>query len=87
MSEPHLYYLRALRERRGYTQAMLAVRSGVQQTTISKLETKRQTLGPRTETALLLARALDVDVERLRFGPDPRPLRSLPAKDEPEASV
>lgn len=68
-------YLRALRERRGLTQAALAAKSGIEQAHISKLETKRRARSPLFEIVVALAEALGVDPRRLRFGPAPLPVR------------
>lgn len=82
-------YLRALRERRGYTQVGLAAKTGIPQTQISKLETRPRRRSPDFEVVVLLARALDVDPARLRFGPDPTPVRRRrrPEADKREVSA
>lgn len=59
--------LKEARLRRGLTQDELSARSGIDQTTISSLETGRKS-HPRFRTGLALARALDVDPAQLRFG-------------------
>ncbi len=68
---PTIYYLRVIRERRRLTQAALAKRSHVAQTTISKLE-RRPHMRPVFGTVLALARALGIDPVALRFGLDPK---------------
>lgn len=55
------------RKRAGLTQDALAALSGVDQTTISSLETGRKA-SPKFDTVMRLARALDVSAEQLRFG-------------------
>ena len=55
------------RQRAKLTQDELAARAGVDQTTISSLETGRKA-SPRFDTVLRLARALNVSPEQLRFG-------------------
>lgn len=55
--------LKTFRERRGWTQAMLAQQSGVPRSTISAIE--NGALTPSVSTALALARALGVSVENL----------------------
>lgn len=55
------------RRRLGLTQDELAARSGIDQTTISSLETGRKRQ-PRFDTVLRLAKALNVAPEQLRFG-------------------
>lgn len=54
------------RRRRGLTQDQLAAKSGVDQTTISSLETGRNR-SPKFDTVLALAKALDIDPAALRF--------------------
>lgn len=81
-------FLRALRERRGYTQVELAERSGVEQTRISKLETRRRARPPDFATVTALADALGVKASRLRFGPDTTVVASaLPRASRKEASA
>lgn len=66
------------RIRRGLTQAQLAAQSGVNQTTISDIETGRH-LNPRLNTITQLAKALEIAPSRLRFtAPEPR--RKVAAK-------
>ncbi len=74
--------LKTFRERRGWTQAMLAQQSGVPRSTISAIE--NGALTPSVSTALALARALGVSVETYSpmklpepFGGHGNPLRSL----------
>lgn len=55
------------RKKAGLTQDQLAALSGVDQTTISSLETGRKD-SPLFDTVLRLARALNVAPEQLRFG-------------------
>ena len=55
------------RRKRGLTQDELSARSGIDQTTISSLETGRKG-SPRFDTVIRLAKALDVSPEQLRFG-------------------
>jgi transcriptional regulator with XRE-family HTH domain len=63
-------YLRSARIKRNLTQAAVAKRAGIEQHTISKLEGTTNARPPyATHTAI--ARALDIDPDRLRFGPDP----------------
>jgi transcriptional regulator with XRE-family HTH domain len=81
-----VFYLRTVRERRGYTQVFLARRSGIPQDRISKLETKPP-LRPGFETVTALAEALGVDARRLRFGPDPTPIRRRRSKPVPDDEV
>jgi len=71
---PHTFYLRSLRERRGFTQRVLAHKTGLSQDWISRLETKPQRR-PSFDIVIALAEALGVDPRRLRFGPDPTPIR------------
>lgn len=54
------------RRRSGLTQDQLALKSGVDQTTISSLETGRKR-HPKFDTVLRLAKALNVAPEQLRF--------------------
>jgi transcriptional regulator with XRE-family HTH domain len=67
----HYYYLRTLRQRRGLTQAQLAHRSDLAQNSISRLE-RGLYQRPSFRTAQALAAALDVPVQFLRFGQDPK---------------
>lgn len=63
--------LRDARKRAGLTQDELAAASGVDQTTISSLETYRHT-NPTDETIKRLAKALEIAPSRLRFSvPEP----------------
>lgn len=55
------------RQRARLTQDELAALAGVDQTTISSLETGRKT-SPKFDTVMRLARALGVSPEQLRFG-------------------
>jgi len=69
------FYVRTLRERRGWTQEDLAARSDVAQNTISKIESGF-TRQPAFRIIVALARAFRVNPLQLRFGPDPnRPAR------------
>ena len=63
-------YLRTLRERLKLTQEQLERKSGVSQNQISKLESGAA-VRPTHATVVALARALNVDPMRLRFGPSP----------------
>jgi transcriptional regulator with XRE-family HTH domain len=63
------FYIRQLRRRLRLTQEQLAERSGVAQNTISKLETTA--VAPTYAVVLAVARALRVDPQSLRFGPEP----------------
>jgi transcriptional regulator with XRE-family HTH domain len=67
--------LREARQRRKMTQDVLAAKSGIDQTTISDLETGRNT-NPRYRTIEALAKALGIAPSRLRFS-DPEPAGSL----------
>lgn len=58
--------LREARRRRNFTQDELAARSGIDQTTISSLETGRHT-NPTLDTIQRLADALGVSAARLSF--------------------
>lgn len=58
--------LREARRSRGWTQEQLAAESGVDQTTISRLETTSNP-NPTLETAERLATALGIAPSRLRF--------------------
>jgi len=69
-------YLRSRRERRELTQEDLERLSGVTQNTISRLERDKRAR-PTAATHLRLANALDVDPNRLCYGPDPRRRRPL----------
>ena len=51
----------------GLTQDELATRAGVDQTTISSLETGRKS-SPKFDTVIRLARVLEIAPEQLRFG-------------------
>jgi len=64
-------YLRTVREKLELTQVTLAELAGVQQNTISKLEATRGAR-PAYATHTAIARALNIDPDRLTFGPDPR---------------
>jgi transcriptional regulator with XRE-family HTH domain len=63
-------YLRTERIKRNLTQVALSKRAGVEQHTISKLEHVANARPPYA-THVAIARALDIDPDRLRFGPDP----------------
>lgn len=65
------HYLRTLRIRRRLTQESLARLCGIRQNTISKLESNQNAV-PSFATVRVLARALQVHPEQLRFGPDPK---------------
>lgn len=85
-------YLRTLRERRGMTQLALARKSGIEQSRISRLETHIPRKGPDFTTGVALALALAIDPSRLRFGPDPTPIRrpsrvAVRPVNEPEAEA
>jgi transcriptional regulator with XRE-family HTH domain len=67
--------LREARQRRKMTQDTLAAESGLDQTTISDLETGRNT-NPRYRTIEALAKALGIAPSRLRFSA-PEPERSV----------
>jgi transcriptional regulator with XRE-family HTH domain len=60
------------RRRAELTQDELAALAGVDQTTISSLETGRKS-SPRYETVIKLAKALGISPEQLRFGVEPAP--------------
>ena len=77
-------YLRTVRQAQALTQEQLERSSGVAQNTISKLETYRSAR-PVFATVVRLARALDVDPMRLRFGPDPA-TRARRAREKVEAA-
>lgn len=59
--------VREARRRVGLTQDQLAAQSGVDQTSISSLETGRHA-SPKFDTVMKLARVLGVRPEQLRFG-------------------
>lgn len=90
---PRPIYLRTMRERLGLTQVALAHKSGIDQPRISRLEKHRPRRGPDFETGVALAQALGIDPARLRFGPDPTPIRRprraalADTKSEPGASA
>jgi transcriptional regulator with XRE-family HTH domain len=67
----HWIYMRPTRLKLNLTQTALAKKAGVLQHTISKLETTTHARPPYA-THMKIARALDIDPDRLRFGPDPR---------------
>lgn len=70
--------LRAARKRAGLTQDELAAKSGIDQTTISSLETYRHT-NPTPETKERLAEALGIAPSRLRFAaPEPAEIGTRP---------
>lgn len=71
--------LRAARNRRKWTQDVLAEKSGVDQTTISNLECGRTTR-PSFDTVLKLAKALGIASHRLVFA------ESAPDEDTVSAS-
>lgn len=64
-------YLRAARERKGWTQEDLERESGVAQAIISRLESK-EGAAAMADTVFDLADALEVDPRSLRFGPEPK---------------
>lgn len=64
-------YLRAARERKGWTQEYLEDLSGVSQASINRLETQ-DGAAAMAETLFALADALGIDARALRFGPDPK---------------
>lgn len=68
-------HLRTLRQRRGWTQAQLATKSGIAQNTISRLE-HNPLASPSRATVVALGRALSADPLQIRFGPDPRQKRT-----------
>jgi transcriptional regulator with XRE-family HTH domain len=68
-------YLRTARLKQHRTQAELAKLARVPQHTISKLETTASARPPYT-THIAIARAIGVDPDRLRFGPDPQQQRT-----------
>lgn len=55
------------RRRSGLTQDQLAAKAGIDQTTISSLETGRKS-SPKFDTVVRLAKALDIEPGQLRFG-------------------
>lgn len=63
--------LREARKKAGLTQDELAAKSGIDQTTISSLETYRHT-NPSDDTAKRLAKALRIRPVQLRFS-EPEP--------------
>ncbi len=58
--------VRALRDRRGWTQQHLSEVAGINSRTVQRIETGRHV--PSQETLMALAGAFDVDVSRLRHG-------------------
>jgi transcriptional regulator with XRE-family HTH domain len=74
-------YLRTIRLRRLMTQIELARASGVKQSTISHLE-RVANVRPAHVTVVALARALRIDADRLRFGPDPEDRRRYHATSD-----
>jgi transcriptional regulator with XRE-family HTH domain len=58
--------IREARKRRGWTQDELAAKAGIDQTTISCIETR--SVSPRFDTVMRLAKALGVRPEHLDFG-------------------
>jgi transcriptional regulator with XRE-family HTH domain len=58
--------IRALRERLGYTQELLATKAGIDRRTIQRAESSNRAL--QLETAAQLAAALQVSVQELKFG-------------------
>lgn len=77
------FYLRTLRIQRRLSQEDLARLSEVAQNTISKLETNAHSR-PSAMTVFALARVLTVAPETLRFGPDPKHLRTRQQKSTAE---
>lgn len=61
--------LRTARTKAGLTQEQLEDKSGISQAAISKLESG-DSLRPSFETVMALAKALRVDPQSLKFGPD-----------------
>ena len=72
--------LREARRHAGLTQDQLAARSGIDQSTISDLETGRNT-DPRLSTLTRLAEALGITPSELRF-PEPEPEASVDPVDD-----
>jgi transcriptional regulator with XRE-family HTH domain len=75
------HYLRTLRIRRRLTQESLARLCGIAQNTISKLESNRNA-APAFATVKLIARALQVHPNQLRFGPDPKAVPRAPKAEQ-----
>lgn len=65
MAEPLSDRIRRLREARGLTQTALARRSGVTHSAISRIEAGRAPRSVRLDTAVQLARALDVTLDTI----------------------
>ncbi len=65
----------AMRKRRGYSQATVSRRAGIDPSYLSRLETGR--IHPTVRTAMRIARALRVPIEDL-LGPTPPQRKSLP---------
>ena len=66
--------IRALRNKRRWTQKELAQVSGIDQSIISDLENNKKT-GPRIDTMVALARALSVTTEDLFVPDEPIPVK------------
>lgn len=64
-------HIRTARHKAGLTQVQLSARAGVDQKTISRLETKPD-VRPSFQTQTSIAGVLGVDPMALVFGPDPR---------------
>jgi transcriptional regulator with XRE-family HTH domain len=76
-----------LRSHRGWTQRILARRTGLRPAQLSKIERSRKL--PQLEETVRIARALDVGLDELVFGRAPRPemlhlLREVEALGSPE---
>lgn len=71
-------HLKTARERKGWTQEQLAAASGLSQATISNLEANPESR-PAFDTVVDLAKALGLDPQALRFGPDPRVRQAVSA--------
>ena len=63
------------RRRAGFTQDELADKSGIDQTTISSLETGRKS-SPKFDTVVRLCRVLGIEPGQLRFGAAPAEAKS-----------
>lgn len=62
--------VRAMRERRLWSQRDLSERAGVPQATISRVESDQNETRPQNRTIISLAQALDVDPAWIMFGGD-----------------
>lgn len=82
------FYLRALREKRHMTQVQLSKASGIPQNCLSRYE-RNANANPPFTTVKAIAKVLDIDPSRLRFGPAPeRPSRTTEdAKSRPAVSA